>query len=87
MVSAISMNGRKKIETIQKEFTNKFPYLTLLFLDEKRKAIDISKSLSEVRQVKGDDISIVASLKVNTLEKRFQENFVYLMSNVRVVLM
>ena len=29
MASALSMNGRKKIETLQKEFTQKFPYLTL----------------------------------------------------------
>ena len=75
MASELSMNGRKKIETLQKEFTQKFPYLTLVFLDKERRAIDISKSLSEVRQAKGEDISIIASLKVNTLEKRFLENF------------
>ena len=71
----LSMNGRKKIETLQKEFTQKFPYLTLVFLDKEKRAIDISKSLSEVRQTKGEDISIIASLKVNTLEKRFLANF------------
>ena len=75
MASELSMNGKKKIETLQKEFTQKFPYLTLVFLDKERRAIDISKSLSEVRQVKGEDISIIASLKVNTLEKRFLANF------------
>jgi hypothetical protein len=75
MASELSMNGRKKVETLQKEFTQKFAYLTLVFLDKERRAIDISKSLSEVRQAKGDDISIIASLKVNTLEKRFLENF------------
>jgi hypothetical protein len=75
MASELSMNGRKKIETLQKEFTQKFPYLTLVFLDKERRAIDISKSLSEVRQAKGADISIIASLKVNTLEKRFLENY------------
>lgn len=75
MASELSMNGRKKIETIQKEFTQKFPYLTLVFLDQQRTALDISKSLSEVRQAKGADISIIASLKVNTLEKRFNESF------------
>ena len=53
MATELSMNGRKKIETIQKEFTSKFPYLTLVFLDVKRQTIDISKSLSEVRKVKG----------------------------------
>ena len=71
MAAELSMNGKKKIETLQKEFTQKFAYLTLVFLDKERRAIDISKSLSEVRQAKGDDISIIASLKINTLEKRF----------------
>jgi hypothetical protein len=75
MAAELSMNGRKKIETIQKEFTNKFNYLTLLFLDENRKSLDISKSLSEVRKVKGADISINAGLKVNTLEARFRDNY------------
>lgn len=71
----LSMNGKKKIETLQKQFTLKFPYLTLIFLDKVRRAIDVSKTLSEIRQSKGDDISIIASLKVNTLEKRFLENY------------
>lgn len=75
MESEPSINGRKKIETLQKEFTQKFPYLTLVFLDKDRRPIDISKSLSEVRLSKGEDISIIASLKVNTLEKRFLANF------------
>ncbi len=71
----LSMNGKKKIETLQKQFTLKFPYLTLIFLDKDRRAIDVSKTLSEIRQSKGDDVSIIASLKVNTLEKRFLENY------------
>lgn len=71
----LSMNGKKKIETLQKQFTLKFPYLTLIFLDKDRRAIDVSKTLSEIRKTKGDDISIIASLKVNTLEKRFLENY------------
>ncbi len=75
MAAELSMNGRKKIATIQKQFTNKFNYLTLLFLDENRKSLDISKSLSEVRKVKGADISINAGLKVNTLEARFRDNY------------
>ena len=69
------MNGRKKIESIQKEFTEKFNYLTLIFLDEDMKSIDVSRSLAEVRTAKGPDISIMASLKVNTLEQRFMDSF------------
>lgn len=75
MASEISMNGRKKIETLQKEFSDKFHYLTLVILDKERRAIDVTKSLAQVRQAKGADISIIASLKVNTLEKRFLMNF------------
>jgi len=75
MAREISMNGRKKIESIQKEFTEKFNYLTLIFLDEDMKSIDVSRSLAEVRTAKGPDISIMASLKVNTLEQRFMDSF------------
>lgn len=75
MARDLSMNGRKKIERIQKEFTEKFNYLTLIFLDEDMKSIDVSRSLAEVRTAKGPDISIMASLKVNTLEQRFRESF------------
>jgi hypothetical protein len=75
VASELPMNGRKKIETLQKEFTQKFSYLTLVFLDSRKRAIDISKSLSEVRQAKSENISIIASLKVNTLEKGFLANY------------
>lgn len=75
MARELSMNGRKKIETIQREFTEKFNYLTLIFLDVANKSIDVSRSLAEVRTLKGPDISILGSLKVNTLEKRFNDSF------------
>ncbi len=75
MASDISMNGRKKIQSIQKEFTEKFTHLTIVFFDENNIELDNSKTLSDVRKKKGDDISIIASLKINTLEKRFLTNF------------
>jgi hypothetical protein len=75
MASDISMNGRKKIQSIQKEFTEKFTHLTIVFFDENNTELDNSKTLSDVRKKKGDDISIIASLKINTLEKRFVTNF------------
>ena len=75
MASDISMNGRKKIQNIQKEFTEKFSHLTIVFFDENNSELDNSKKLSDVRKKKGDDISIIASLKINTLEKRFVTNF------------
>ena len=75
MASDMSMNGRKKIQSIQKEFTEKFSHLTIIFLDEQNNELDNTKSLSEVRKKKGEDVSIIASLKISTLEKRFLTNF------------
>ena len=65
MATELSMNGRKKIETIQKEFSNKFPFLTLIFLNEEKEFLDVSKTLSEIRKSKGDDISIIDSIYWN----------------------
>lgn len=48
----LSMNGRREIETLQKGFKKKFSYLTLVFLDKDRRATDISKSLTDIRQAK-----------------------------------
>ena len=75
MATGLSMNGKKKIETIQKEFTAKFPYLKLVFLDETKSGIEGSKTLAEVRKSKGEDVSIMASQKVNSLEKNFLKNY------------
>lgn len=75
MATGLSMNGKKKIETIQKEFTAKFPYLTLVFLDEAKSGIEGTKTLAEVRKSKGEDVSIMASQKVNSLEKNFLKNY------------
>ena len=33
MASELSMNGRKKIETLQQDFNEKFEYLNLTFFD------------------------------------------------------
>jgi hypothetical protein len=71
MASELSMNGRKKIETIKKEFNEKFEYLTLSFFDTNGIEFDQEKTLSEIRKTKGDDISIIASLKISSLEKKF----------------
>lgn len=73
MASELSMNGRKKIETIKKEFNEKFEYLTLSFFDINGVEFDQEKTLSEIRKTKGDDISIIASLKISSLEKKFKD--------------
>ena len=37
MAVSLTTNGKKKISTFKKEFSTKFPYLTIQFLDQKRK--------------------------------------------------
>ena len=73
MASELSMNGRKKIETLQEDFNEKFEYLNLTFFDYTGIEIPKDKTLSEIRKSKGEDISIIASLKISTLEKKFEE--------------
>ena len=73
MASELSMNGRKKIETLQQDFNQKFEYLNLTFFDNTGIEIPKDKTLSEIRKSKGEDISIIASLKISTLEKKFEE--------------
>jgi hypothetical protein len=75
MAKELSMNGRKLVGTLRDEFSNKFNYLTLVFLDGEGKPIDSGISLSEVSIMKGPDISIVGSLKVDSLERNFKESF------------
>jgi hypothetical protein len=75
MPNELSMNGRKKIETLQKEFTEKFNYLTLVFRNEDGSPVDVQKTLAEIRTKKGADISIVASLKLDKLERNFLDHF------------
>ena len=77
----LSVNGNKKIGTLQKEFTKKFPYLGLIFFDEKTTSssayytsfpIDSDKTLASVRKIKSsEDLSINGNKKIDTLEAEF----------------
>ena len=75
----ISVNGNKIIQTVQKEFSKKFEYLTLCFIvDEDRgksvnvKGINTEKRISEVRKkVSTKEISIHGRTKVQNLEDYF----------------
>ncbi len=75
MAATITTNGRKKISTFKREFSEKFPYLTIQFLDQKRKEFNESLSLSAVRIKKGSDISISGQNKINSLEGKFEKMF------------
>lgn len=78
----LTMTGSKKIKTIVKEFSQKFNYLSLVFKKANNHKIDVEKTLSEVREKRGGDLSIVGNLTVGRLEQRFQE---YYGINVQVV--
>lgn len=71
----LTMTGSKKIKTIIREFSGKFNYLSLVFKKANNHAIDVEKTLSEVREKKGGDLSIVGNLTVGKLELRFQEYY------------
>ena len=75
----ISVNGNKSIQTVQKEFSKKFEYLTLCFIvDEDRgksvnvKGINTTKRISEVRKkISTKEISIHGRTKVQNIEDYF----------------
>lgn len=75
----ISVNGNKIMQTVQKEFSKKFEYLTLCFIvDEDRgkmvnvRGINTSKRISEVRKkVSTKEISIHGRTKVQNIEEYF----------------
>lgn len=82
----ISVSGNKKIETLQKEFNKKFPYIRLgLFYSYARQqvakgesitGIDGSKTLASVRRAdSGGSISISGNKKIKSLEKEFDTVF------------
>ena len=73
MATSLSTNGRKKISTFKTEFSIKFPYLTIQFLDSKRKEFDQDLNLATVRSKKGNDISISGQNKINSLETKFEK--------------
>jgi hypothetical protein len=78
----ISVNGNKKIGTLQKEFNKKFPYLQLCLFpnsmknESSKSQLPEDKTLASVRSVNsGGDISISGNKKIKTLEKEFDTVF------------
>lgn len=77
----ISVHGRKLMKTLQKEFSEKFEYLTLCFIvdaDREKncnvRGIDTSKSLADTRKkFSNEEISIHGRTMVKTLENYFWE--------------
>ncbi len=82
----ISVNGKKKIGTLQREFNKKFPYLRLCISysyarqqvakGEAITSIPEDKTLASVRRAdSGGDISISGNKKIKSLEKEFDKVF------------
>ncbi|MBO7054236.1 MAG: hypothetical protein J6W37_02490 [Bacteroidales bacterium] len=79
---AVSVNGNKKIATLQKEFNEQFPYLRLSIYysymrNEKSKTpLSGDKTLASVRRGNGSGkISINGNKKISSLEKEFDKEF------------
>lgn len=82
MAEGISVTGNKKIKTLQKEFTEKFPYLSLSLFPLSEKGKKTQKpykgdlTISEVRSKKNPgNISVHGRTLVGNLEKKFEEVF------------
>jgi hypothetical protein len=82
----ISVSGNKKIDTLQKEYNKKFPYIRLgIYYSYARQQvakgetitqIDGDKTLASVRRADtGGDISISGNKKIKSLEKEFDTVF------------
>jgi hypothetical protein len=86
VVTRITVTGQKKIATLQREFTEKFPYLGLrLFSEEewqksqrgeKIRALAADQTIAKVRTKEhGEPISIHGRTKVSTLEGQFRQRY------------
>ena len=75
MATEFSMTGNKKISTLQKEFSEKFPYLILRVEHPSGRKIDPSKTIAQVREKNNGELSVTGSQLVDTLESAGTEKF------------
>lgn len=81
MAKEITVHGRKLLKTLQKEFTEKYPYLILGFIVSKDRgkkvnvrSLDTSKNISETRtKMSNEEISLHGRTKVGNMEEKFWE--------------
>ncbi len=79
MAKEVTVHGRKLLRTLQKEFTEKFPYLILGFIHsgDRGKSVDVrgldtSKNISATRtKTSNEEISLHGRTKVSTMEEKF----------------
>lgn len=85
-VTQITVSGNKKISTLQKEFTQKFPYLGIRLFSEEEwaksergesiRALPADQTIASVRtKVHPEPMSIHGRTKVGTLEANFRERY------------
>lgn len=79
MGKELTVNGRKLLKTLQKEFSKKYKFLFLAFIeDEDRgktvnvKSLDTSLTIKEARkQFSNEEISLTGSKVIRNMEKYF----------------
>lgn len=81
----MKISDNRTIQSIQMEFTSKFPYLKLEFYrqphevgegSQVKSLVDADKMIGEVRTIHNQgDLSINGHLKVSTLEQNFAEMY------------
>ncbi|MCQ2278025.1 MAG: hypothetical protein MJZ62_01870 [Bacteroidales bacterium] len=86
MADSINVTGNKKVETLMKEFNQRYPYLSLCMFPMSAKAIvakggsisqvDYTKTIASVRSKdKPGSITISGNKKIKTLEAEFEDVF------------
>lgn len=86
MAEGISVTGNKKVGTLVKEFSNKYPFISLAVCPMESKAnaakggaiwlVDYSKTIASVRSKNNPgEITITGNKQIKTLEKEFEQIF------------
>lgn len=86
VVTKITVTGQKKIATLQREFTEKYPYLGIRLFSEEEwrksqrgetiRALAADQTIAKVRTKElGEPISIHGRTKVATLEEQFRDRY------------
>ncbi len=81
MSKELTVNGKKKLSTLQKDFSEKFSFLFLAFIETEDKektinvqSLDTSKTIMETRiKFSNEEISINGRTLVKNIEKYFFE--------------
>ena len=74
--AGLSVRGNKKIETFQKEFNKKFPYLGILFFNKTGRELKGDRTFGEIAgAAPGGAVSISGNKHIGNLEADFMKNF------------